>query len=263
MRNVRFFDQDRPLVFAHRGGAALAPENTIAAFDRGLATGADGIEFDVHLSADGVPVIHHDRTLERTTNASGPITSYPAADLARIDAGYLFTAGNGFPFRDQGIGIPTLREVLSRYRDTRIIIEMKMDEAQLGEAIAAEVRRAGALERVCIAGYGARSAAAARQALPGVACSGCQDEVRRALYRSWACWPVRRVAYHGYQVPEVVGRLRVVSRRFVRHAHAAGLKVHVWTVDAEADARRLLEWGVDGLISNRPDAIVRARDAFR
>ena len=261
MDRVSFFDQQRPLVFAHRGGAALAPENTLAAFDRGVASGADGIELDVHLSADGVPVVHHDRTLERTTNAAGPISARTAAELAVVDAGYHFGAADGFPFRGQQIGVPTLREVLHRYRDVRVIIEMKMDVPQLGEAVAAEVRRASALERICLAGYGSRSAAAARAALPGVACSASQAEVKLALYRTWARWPVRRVRYGGYQVPEVVGRLRVVSRRFVRYAHRAGLRVHIWTVDEDSEARRLYGWGVDGLISNRPDIVVKARNA--
>src|SRR5215208_1537916 len=96
-----FFAASRPLVFAHRGGGALAPENTIAAFDNGLALGADGLELDVHLSRDGVVVVHHDRTLERTTNLSGPIANRTADELARADAGYSFLWGpaSGGPIR--------------------------------------------------------------------------------------------------------------------------------------------------------------------
>ena len=106
----------RPLVFAHRGGCALGPENTIAAFDRGLAAGADGFELDVHLSADGIVVVCHDDTLERTTGAVGPVRARTAAELARVDAGHRFVdAAGGFPFRGRGIGVPTLRDVLERY----------------------------------------------------------------------------------------------------------------------------------------------------
>jgi glycerophosphoryl diester phosphodiesterase len=259
---VTFFDSSRPLVFAHRGGCALGPENTLAAFDRGLEAGADGLELDIHLSADGVAVVHHDATLDRTTSASGPIASRTAAELARIDAGCRFEGRGAFPFRNQGIGIPTLAEVLRRYPDMRIIVEMKENSREMGDAVARDVRRAGAAERVCAAGYGALSAAAARAALPEMASSACHAEVRLAVYRTWACWPVRRVRYGGYQVPEQNGTLRIVSPRFVRYAHEAALKVQVWTVDEVGDMRRLLEWGVDGLISNRPDAAVRVRDAF-
>jgi glycerophosphoryl diester phosphodiesterase len=261
-RAVAFFDYARPLVFAHRGGCALGPENTLAAFDLGLAAGADGLELDVHLSADGVAVVHHDETLDRTTSASGPIAARSADELARVDAGCRFTADGGHPFRSRGIAVPTLAAVLGRYRDTRIIVEMKVDSREMGEAVARDVRHAGAAERVCAAGYGAVSAAAARAALPEMATSACHGEVRLAVYRSWAGWPVRRVRYGGYQVPERNGRTRIVSRRFIRHAHGAGLNVEVWTVDEERDMRRLLEWGVDGVISNRPDVAVRVRNAF-
>jgi glycerophosphoryl diester phosphodiesterase len=227
-----------------------------------MAAGADGIELDVHLSADGVPVVHHDATLDRTTNASGPIAARTAAELARVDAGFRFERDGAFPFRNQGIGVPALREVLARHPDALTIIEMKVDDPALGQAVAEDVRRASAVERVCVGGYGTRSATAARMALPEMACSACLHEVRVALYRTWARWPVRRVRYGGYQVPETVGRRRVVSPRFLRFAHAAGLKVHVWVVDEDEEMRRLLEWGVDGLISNRPDLAIRVRDAF-
>jgi glycerophosphoryl diester phosphodiesterase len=258
-----FFDGSRPLVFAHRGGCDLGPENTLAAFDIGLAAGADGLECDVHLSKDGVAVVCHDEMLDRTTNARGPISALTAAELARVDAGAGFVDAHGArPFAGQGIGVPALRQLLERYPDRRVIIEMKVDSPEMGRTVAAEVRAAGAAHRVCAAGFGLNSLRAARAALPQMASSGSHPEVRLALYRSWAGWPLRRPPFGGYQVPEHAGRLRVVSPRFVRHAHGAGLKVQVWTVDDEPDMRRLLDWGVDGLISNRPDLASRVRDRF-
>jgi glycerophosphoryl diester phosphodiesterase len=257
---VSFFDSRRPLIFAHRGGSALGPENTLAAFDLGLQAGADGLELDVRLSADGVPVVHHDATLDRTTSHGGPLAARTAAELAQIDAGYRFAANGGFPFRKRGIGIPSLRGVLLRYQDVPIVIEMKVDSAEMGQAVAQDILAAGAVDRVCIAGYGAQSAAAARAALPGAASSATHPEVRLAVYRGFARWPVRQASYGGYQVPERNGLVRFVSPRFIRDAHMAGLKVQVWTVDDERDMRRLLDWGVDGLISNRPDLAVRVRN---
>lgn len=257
------FDSSRPLVFAHRGGCALGPENTLAAFDCGLAAGADGLELDVHLSADGEVVVCHDATLDRTTNATGPVAAHTAAELARLDAGCRFRDANGdYPFRERGIGVPTLREVLHRYPDIPIIVEMKVDSAELGQKVAAEVRDANARDRVCAAGFGQRALAAARAALPGMPTSACHPEVRLAVYRSMAGWPPRRTPYAMYQVPERAGLIRVVSPRFLRHAHEAGLRLQVWTVDDDRDMQRLLDWGVDGLISNRPDAAVRVRDAW-
>jgi glycerophosphoryl diester phosphodiesterase len=260
---VPFFESPRPLIFAHRGGCALGPENTLAAFDLGLRAGADGLELDVHLSADGVPVVHHDATLDRTTSDAGPLAARTAAELAKVDAGCRFAGNGDFPFRGQGVGIPSLREVLLGYRDVPLVIEMKVDSARMGEAVARDVLAADAVDRVCLAGYGARSAAAARTALPRVATSATHAEVRLAVYRGLAGWPVRDAPYGGFQVPERNGLVRIVSPRFIRNAHAAGLKVQVWTVDDESDMRRLLEWGVDGLISNRPDLAIRVRDTCR
>lgn len=249
-------------MYAHRGGSALAPENTIPAFDRGLASGADGLELDVHLSADGVPVVHHDATLDRTTDAAGPVTRLTAAQLARVDAGWAFEREGAFPFRGQGIGVPTLREVLVRYAGFPIIIEMKMDDGALARAVVAEVQRADAVGRVCLAGFGGRSARAARAELHEADASAHQSEVRRDLYLSWLRWPLRRSVYGGYQIPEVAGGTRVVSPRFIAAAHRAGLKVQVWTVDDDADMARLLDWGVDALITNRPDLAVQVRDRY-
>ena len=237
MRRHPFFASPRPLVFAHRGGSALAPENTIAAFDNGVALGADGLELDVHLSRDGVVVVHHDRTLERTTTLHGPIAARTAEELRRAD-------------------VPALADVLARYRDPRIIIEMKVNSAELAAATIDVVRQADAVDRVCLGSFGLRVLRAARAIEPAIATSGSREDVRWALYRSWCRWPVSRVAYAGYQIPEWAGRTRVVSPRFVEYAHDAGLGVQVWTVDTEEDARRLLAWGVDALITDRPDVLV-------
>ena len=258
-----FLSTSHPLVFAHRGGCALGPENTIAAFDLGRAAGADGLELDVHLSSDGVTVVCHDELLDRTTDSNGPLQTRTAADLARVDAGHRFAdSAGGFPFRGLGIGIPTLRDVLTRYRDMLIIIEMKENSAEIGRAVAAEIRAADAVERVCAAGYGQRSLDAARAALPEMATSASRPEAQWAVYRSIAGFPVRRAAYNAFQVPEMAGWLRIISPRFIRHVHDAGRRLHAWTIDEEPDMRRLLGWGVDGLISNRPDVAVRVRDAF-
>jgi glycerophosphoryl diester phosphodiesterase len=260
---VPFFQQGRPRVFAHRGGAALGPENTIAAFDLGLATGAEGLELDVRLSADGLVVVCHDETLDRTTDSSGRVDVHTASELAQVDAGYHFTDSRGdHPFRGRKIGIPTLADVLQRYKDVPTIVEMKVDSDEMGRAVADVIRRMGASDWVCAAGFGLRAIRAARHTLPEIATTGSLPEVRLALYRSWAGWPVRRPPFGGYQVPEWAGALRVVSPRFIRHAHRAGLEVHVWTIDDEGDMRRLLEWGADALISNRPDLAVRVRDRF-
>lgn len=239
------------LVFAHRGGAALRPENTLAAFDHGLSLGADGLELDVRLSRDGVVVVHHDATLDRTTDARGPVVRLTADELARVDA-----AARHPEFRGRGIGVPTLREVLRRYRDARIVIELKLNDPELAIRTIDEVKATDAVARVSLGSFGTKVLRAARACEPAIATGASREEIRLALYRSWCRWPVRRPAYREFQVPETSGATRVVSLRFIRDAHASGTAVHVWTVDAEPDMRRLIAWGVDGLITDRPDVAV-------
>jgi glycerophosphoryl diester phosphodiesterase len=257
------FEAVHPLVFAHRGGAKLAPENTLVAFEAGLAHGADGLELDVHLSRDGVPVVIHDATLDRTTNATGPVAARTAAELSRLDAGTHFGAEQGFPFRDRGHGVPTLASVLERHGGTRIIIEMKYGTAALARAVVAVVAHAGAGGRVCLGSFQQDALDAARTLAPHIATSASQPEARWALHRSWVRWPwMPARPYIAFQVPERAGRLRVVSPAFVRQAHREGQRVQVWVVDTEPDAHRLFAWGVDGLISDRPDVTVPARDRW-
>lgn len=239
------------MVFAHRGGAALRPENTVLAFDHGLSLGADGLEFDVHLSRDGVVVVHHDATLDRTTSGAGPVSARTADELARLDAGYHFEG-----YRGRTGGIPRLDEVLRRYPDARCIIELKVNDPALAHRTIDAVRAAGAIERVALGSFGTRVLRAARAYEPRIPTGASREETRLALYRSWVRWPVRRPGYQQFQVPEFSGSTRVVSPRFVKYAHQAGVVVRVWTVNDEADMRRLIEWEVDALISDRPDLAV-------
>jgi len=250
-----------PLVYAHRGGAALRPENTIVAFDHGLSYGSDGLEFDVHLSRDGVVVVHHDETLERTTGVEGRIADRTADELARLDAGFTFVpagdGGGGFPYRGQGIGIPRLRDVLERYPSIRLIVELKANEPELARRTVDEIRAASALDRVALGSFYWRVLHAARVYEPRIVTGASQEEARWALYRSWVRWPLGRSSYREFQVPERSGMTTIVTPRFIAHAHRAGLPVKIWTVDAEPDMRRLLAWGIDAIISDRPDIAVR------
>src|SRR5690349_12465081 len=181
----------RPLVYAHRGGAALRPENTIAAFDYGLSLGADGLEFDVRLSRDGVVVVHHDETLERTTNAAGAVSSLTAEELSRVDAGHSFSpaearrssapaADGPFPYRGLGHGIPTLRQALSRYPGIPLIVELKANDPELARATIAEIRAARATDRVALGSFGWRVLRTARGLEPSLRTGASREEVRLA-----------------------------------------------------------------------------------
>jgi glycerophosphoryl diester phosphodiesterase len=251
-----------PLVFAHRGGRALGPENTIAAFDLGMAAGADGLELDVQLSRDGHVVVCHDPTLDRTTDAIGPLADRTAAEQAAVNASVRYGIDLEMPWTGAPAGLPTLDEVLARYPRASVIIEMKGDRTDLGPAVVEAVRRARAGSRVCLGSFSSAVLAAARRAGPELVTSASREEALRALQRSWLWLSPGRVAYKAFQVPERAGRLRVVSPRFLRSVHRAGCAVHVWTVNDEADMRRLFDWGVDGIITDRPDVAVWVRDRW-
>ena len=247
----------RPLVFAHRGGAALRPENTLAAFDHGLSFGADGLELDVHLSRDGVVVVHHDDTLERTTNARGPIAALTADELDRVDAGYRFTAdSSAYPFRGRGCGVPRFRTVLERYPNVRLIVELKTPREELALKTIDAIRDAGAIDRVVLGSFYGRALDAARRYEPRIATGAAQEETRWALYRSRIRWPLGRTKYREFQVPVKAGSTVIVTPRFIAHAHRAGLPVRVWTVNDAAEMEQLLRWGADSVISDRPDIAV-------
>jgi glycerophosphoryl diester phosphodiesterase len=254
---------DRPLVFGHRGGSRLAPENTLAAFDRGVAEGADGLELDVRLSRDGEVMVCHDPTVDRTCDARGAVAELAAVDLARVDAGYRFSPGDGsHPFRGRGVCVPTLREVLARYPAHRVIVELKDEGERIANAAVEVVREAGALARVCFGSFHRDAIRAVRRLVPDVATSGARDEVYRAIVCSRLGFLPPFHAYRALQVPEQRENVRVVTPGFVRAAHRSGVPVQVWVIDGPEEIRRLLGWGVDAVITDRPDVAVRTVAEF-
>jgi glycerophosphoryl diester phosphodiesterase len=245
-----------PLLIAHRGGSALAPENTLAAFRNGVETwGADMIELDVHASADGRCVVIHDPTVDRTTDGSGSVAAMTLAQLRELDAGFRFTAlDSSQPWRGRGVTIPTIEEVLEELPSTRITVEVKTGAAQ--EPLFAAIRRFAAHDRVIAAGMYEKD-----RTLFG-SYTGATSGARGQLLRYYARhllglgrrWPPSADVV---QVPEHWNGRRVLRPRMVRELAAADIPVHVWTVDDAADMRRLLEWGVEGILSDRPDVLGR------
>jgi glycerophosphoryl diester phosphodiesterase len=262
LRGHPFASRDR-LVFAHRGGAKLAPENTLVAFENGMALGSDGFECDVHLSRDGVPVVIHDATLDRTTDSSGPVAHRTASELASVDAGYRFAPERDYPFRGKGHGVPALEEVLRRTGGCPVIIELKQGDPELARAVHDVLRRTDSIVRVCVGSFHQMGLDVLRALAPAVLTSASEIEARWTLYRSWVRWPIARTRpYVAFQVPERAGRLQVISPPFLAQAHRNGARVDVWVIDNPADVARLFDAGVDGVISDRPDLAVPARDSW-
>lgn len=244
-----------PLLMAHRGGSRLAPENTMAAFRQALVDwDADVLEMDVRLTADERLVVIHDETVDRTTDGTGSIRRMTWEEVRRLDAGFRFRDLNGdATFRGRDARIPLFDEVLNTFPHTRIIVEPKAAEA--ARPLVEAIRHREAEHRVLIgAEFEATRTGARGHTGPWGA---SRTQVRRfwILHRIPVAgrWYVPRA--DAFQVPEFSGRLRVVTPALVRAAHAANIAVHVWTVDDPDDMRRLLDWGVDGIQTDRPDLL--------
>lgn len=255
-----FLQHDAPLFFAHRGGSWLRPENTMPAFEHGMSFGADALELDIQLTRDGELVVIHDPTLDRTTSGSGPIATYTLDDLRRIDAGYRFTNDGGatFPYRGQGITIPTLREIFERFPDTRINIDLKESTPEREELLWALIQEFETEDRICAGCFDHAALTRFRRLTDGrVATSASPREVRGFLLAavSHTASFLLRPAYDALQVPDTYGAVRVVSRTSVEAAHHIGIEIHVWTVDERAHMEALLALGVDGLMTDRPDIL--------
>lgn len=234
----QFLDLDRRFTIAHRGGAKLRPENTMAAFDHAVELGVDAIELDVHLSRDGHAVVIHDATLQRTTTGTGAVADFNSDELAPLN-------------------VPMLKAVLERHREMPFMIELKQDSPDLVRAVARTVDECHAGERVSFGSF-SQSALTQLRATGRVITSASVPEVTSALIRS-KCFlrPSRNCAYQLFQVPEVTSTgTRVVTPRFVKLARAAGLPVQVWVVNESDDVTRLLGWGVTGFITDRPDVVM-------
>ncbi|MEO3435326.1 glycerophosphodiester phosphodiesterase [Inquilinus sp. CAU 1745] len=236
-----FLDHPGPIAFAHRGGVEAAPENTMAAFRAAIGLGYRYLETDAHATADGVLVAFHDDTLDRVTDGSGRIGDLPWSAVAEASA--------------QGHPIPLLEELLTAWPDVRINIDPKTDAA--AALLPALLERTGTIDRVCVGSFSDARLGRLRRAMgPGLCTSMGPLAVARLRFESWGLptggFDARcaQVSVKGYGVT-------VVDRRFVETAHARGLQVHVWTIDEEAEMRRLLDLGVDGLMTDRPSLLKR------
>lgn len=238
-----FLDRSLRPVIAHRGASGLRPENTILAFELARNLGAEAMEFDIRLSADGVPVVHHDPTLDRTTDLTGPVRARSAAELARANAG-------------GGSGIPTLEAVLEVTAPLPVLVELKEAEAAMPALEA--IRRAGARGRAAVASFLAGALEPLRDS--GLVLGACRPEIAAAALGAAAGWPPGRARCRFYAVPyRWKDLLTVPTTRFIRRAHRQDCPVHVWTVDEPALAARLWHRGVQGILTNRPDLILAER----
>lgn len=245
-----------PLNIGHRGAAGEAPENTLAAFEIALEQGADGVECDVHLSSDGIPVVIHDARLDRTTNGSGLVSEHPAAALRRLDAGSWFNGTNPAEKAQQqfaGARVPLLREVLAwaRKRGCRVFVEIKAG-SDTYPGIEAEVLDTIHQERTAqlatVVSFDCAAIRRLRLLDPNIALGVTLDRPARAVHLAKLV-----------RAQDVVPHWALATRRFVRRAHREGLGVICWTVNQPERMRRKILEGVDGIVTDYPGRLSEVR----
>jgi glycerophosphoryl diester phosphodiesterase len=235
-RSHPFLDWDGPIAFAHRGGASDNPENTMPAFQHAVDLGYTYLETDVHVTSDGVLVAFHDAELSRTCGRPGTINSLPWSEVsqARVDG------------REP---IPLLEDLLGAFPEARVNIDCKANTALPG--LVATLRRLDCLDRICLGSFSDQRLRRLRQVFGDRLCSSF-GPVQMASLRSGA-----RVPFGGdiAQVPVNVGPVKVVTSGTVARAHRRGYQVHVWTINDADEMNRLLDLGVDGIMTDRPGVL--------
>ena len=261
---MRFLDGPRPRIFAHRGASHDAPENTLEAFELALRQGAERLELDVHASRDGEVVVFHDPDLDRTTDGAGPVRNATLAELRRLDAGARRPDWAG-----RGTRVPTLNELLERVPGVPLNIEVKQSDPPIVDRVLAVLDRHGESGHTLLAAEDHAIMVAIRAAAPEMltsfsavevadfvyrlrdGCLGRPGEARAVVGDSW------QPAGVALQVPASFGEVEIVSRESVEAAHSFDVEVHVWTVDEPAEMARLIDLGVDGIITNVPAVAVQ------
>ena len=256
-----YLDLPRPRVFGHRGASGVAPENTLPSFALATALGADYLELDVHATRDGEIVVLHDPLLDRTTNGEGPVREWRWNDVEALDAGWHFTHdGHSFPYRGQGVRVPRLSEVLAAHPGRRFNIEIKQGDPPIVAATLDVLRRAGALDHTLLAAehddiMTAIRAAVGHDVATGMSVGDVFAFVDRLLRDDWSGYTAPGAAL---QVPPAHEGIDIVTAASVAAAHRAGLEVHVWTINDAAEIDRLLDLGVDGVMSDLPGLVAAA-----
>ena len=234
-----YLDHPGPIAFAHRGGASEHPENTMPAFEHAVGLGYRYLETDAHATADGVLVAFHDNVLDRVTDRRGVIAQLPWDSVRQARLGE--------------VGIPLMQDLLTAWPEVRVNIDLK-HEASVGPLVDV-IDRTGAHDRVCVASFSGKRLDRFRRLTGGRVCTAIGPAGLARLRGAGFGLPAGRFGGACAQVPVRQGPVLILDRRFVEVAHRHSLPVHVWTIDDEAEMDRLLDLGVDGIMTDRPSVL--------
>ena len=245
------------IAYAHRGGADGAPENTMPAFERAVVLGYEWLETDVHVTRDGVVVAFHDDRLDRVTDRAGRIADLTYREVREADAAYWFTLDNGitYPHRGRGVTVPSLQDILERLPGVQVNIDAKADHTVA--PLMRLLHRLGAMSRVSLASFSDRRLAWMRRLAGGPVRMSMGRLGVTTAYLASRVGRMPQLRATRIQIPIHAGSIRLLDERFLAAAHAAGLAVDVWTVNAERDMRLVVDLGVDGIMSDRLELLKR------
>lgn len=250
---------DHPLVIAHQGGDGIWPGDTMFAFQHAVDLGVDVLEMDLHVTKDDILVLMHDETVDRTTDGTGAVESMTLAEIKQLDAGYHWTADEGatFPYRGQGITVPTLEEVFRAFPDMRMTIEIKKTGPSVAKPFCSLIRAYQMQDRVLVASFHDERMKEFRRVCPEVATSGANDETTVFVVMTKAfLGGFHSPGFYSLQVPEESSGITIMTQAFVNAAHERRLAVEPWTINDPEQMKRYIEWGVDGIITDRPDIML-------
>lgn len=254
-----FFMPGDFLVIAHRGGRSLGPENTLYTFQRAVDLGANVLEMDLQSTKDGYLIVLHDRTVDRTTDAPGPVEKYTLMELKELDAAYRWSPDNGrsYPLRNKGIKIPTLTEVFKAFPKTRMNIEIKDSKPGVISGFCRSIRDQNMTTKVLVASFDTDLLKEFRSVCPEVATSAAFTEAFLFYYlQKMHLESVYSPDMQAMQIPETHDNRQVVDKRFVEAAHDRNMRVHVWTINDIDSMKGYLDIGVDGIMTDYPDRLL-------
>jgi glycerophosphoryl diester phosphodiesterase len=254
-----YFNPDNFWVIAHRGGYSLGPESTLYTLQRALDIGVDVLEVDIRTTKDGQPILLHDRTVDRTTNGTGPVNNFTLAKLKTLDAGYRWSPDHGqtYPLRGKGLTNATLAEVFKAFPNARINIEIKESGTTEISSICRLIRTYQKTNLVMVASFDVSQLKEFREQCPEVATSAGAREAFLFYGLQWVHLEnLYSPSAQALQVPEYYGSRQVVTPRFLKAAHNRNMRVHVWTVNDTQSMQQLINLGVDGIMTDYPEKLL-------
>jgi glycerophosphoryl diester phosphodiesterase len=258
-------DQTSPVVIAHRGGAALAPENTLIAFRKAQSLGVDMLEYDVHMTKDGHLVVIHDETVDRTTNGEGSVSEMTLAQIKRLDAAYHYRDIRGnYVYRGQGVTIPTVEELFIEFPDMPHLIEIKegddsAEEGKMERKLWELIERYQMQDRVIVSSFSDQIIANFQEQAQGrvPVATPRQETIRFTVLHKLYLNRLYRPKSDVLMIPTDSGMFNLADQRLIDGAQRLNMKAIYWTINDEQTMRVLLNMGVDGIITDRPDLLIR------